>query len=243
MKQGTARILVVDDHPASRLKMSIAVKTLGYVTTAVENGREALDCLRREKFDLVLLDILMPEMDGYEVLAIVKHDPKLRDIPIVVISALEEMDEVAKAIELGAEDHLSKTFDPIILKARVGACLEKKQLRDLEIEYLQQVEILTNAASALEIEDFDPDALRLDSVTSRDDTLGGLARVFTKMAHEVYAREQSLKQQLQSLQIEVNEARQEQQVRSITGTDYFKQLREKAGDLRTKLQDDKAASE
>ena len=137
----TATILVVDDHSTNRLKMSMAVKRLGYETCQAEDGREALSRLRRDPVDLVLLDIVMPEMDGYEVLAAIKEDPGLRDIPIIVISALDELDSVVKAIELGAEDYLPKAFDPVLLKARIGACLEKKQLRDLEVEYLRQVEL------------------------------------------------------------------------------------------------------
>ncbi len=239
MEKRMQRILVVDDHPTNRLKMEMSVKRLGYESAPAENGRQALDLLRREAFDLVLLDIVMPEMDGYEVLAAIKADAKLRDIPVIIISTLEDLDAVVKAIELGAEDHLPKTFDPVLLKARVGACLEKKQMRDLEVEYLRQVELLTDAASAIEAEDFDPGSIQLDNVIGRNDALGQLARVFTGMAREVYAREQNLKRQLHSLQITVDKARQSKQVNSITGTDYFKELRDKAGDLRAMLRDEK----
>ena len=128
MTEQAARILVVDDHPTNRLKIAMSVKRLGYESALAENGREALDILRKDTFDLVLLDIVMPEMDGYEVLAVLKTDPELRDIPVVVISTLEDSDDVVKAIELGAEDHLPKTFDPILLKARISACLEKKRV-------------------------------------------------------------------------------------------------------------------
>ena len=207
MSEQAARILVVDDHPTNRLKIAMSVKRLGYESAPAENGREALDILRKDAFDLVLLDIVMPEMDGYEVLAVLKADPKLCDIPVVVISTLEDSDDVVRAIELGAEDHLPKTFDPILLKARISACLEKKRMRDLEVEYLRQVELLTAAATALEAEDFDPNDLQLHGVAARDDALGQLARVFTHMAGEVYSREQDLRRQLRSLQIEVDKVR------------------------------------
>lgn len=228
-------ILVVDDHPTNRLKMSMAVKTLGYEAALAENGRQALDLLRSEDFDLVLLDLVMPEMDGYEVLAAIKNDSRLRNIPVVVISALEELDAVVRAIELGAEDHLPKTFDPVLLRARVGACLEKKLLRDQEVEYLQQVELLTDAAEIIESEDFKPESLHLDSVKERPDALGRLARVLAHMASEVYIREQKLKRQVQHLQIQIDKARQDEQVSSITETDYFQNLRERANDLRAML--------
>jgi DNA-binding response OmpR family regulator len=201
-----------------------------------EDGRQALEMLRAQPFDLVLLDIVMPELDGYQVLEQMKADSALRDIPVIVISAEQELDSVVKGIELGAEDYLPKTFDPILLKARINACLEKKRFRDHEIEYLHQVERLTEAAAVIEAETFNLNSLNLESVTARPDALGRLARVFQRMAREVYAREQHLKQQVQELRIEVDKARQSQQVNKITGTDYFRQLRDKASDLREMLE-------
>ena len=103
-----------------------------------ENGQQALDMLRAESFDVVLLDIIMPELDGYQVLEQMKSDSELRDIPVIMISAVEEIESVVRCIEMGAEDYLPKSFDPVLLKARLGACLEKKKLRDLERAYLQQ---------------------------------------------------------------------------------------------------------
>jgi len=123
-------ILVVDDHPTNRLRLSMAVKQLGYGVATASNGREALDRLRTDPCDLVLLDMLMPEMDGYEVLRCMQQSPELRRIPVIVISAVDEMDSVVTCIELGAEDYLPKTFDPVLLRARVNASLEKKRLRD-----------------------------------------------------------------------------------------------------------------
>lgn len=228
-------ILVVDDHKTNRLKLTLGLKQQGHTTADAENGRQALDMLRDQPFDLVLLDILMPEMDGYEVLAEMKKDNTLRDIPVIVISAHDDLSSVVKGIELGAEDYLPKTFDPVLLKARIGACLEKKRLRDQEVEYLRQVEQVTKAAAAVEANTFDADSLA--GVAAREDALGRLARVFQRMALEVYAREQRLKQQVQELRIEIDRARQAQQVDQITGTDYFKTLRRKAQDLRGTLDD------
>lgn len=131
-------ILVVDDYKTNRLKLSMGLKQQGHTVALAENGRQALDMLRSESFDVVLLDILMPEMDGHQVLAHMKADNNLRDIPVIVISALDEMDSVVKCIEMGAEDYLPKPFDPVLLKARLGASLRKKKLRDLEVAYLQQ---------------------------------------------------------------------------------------------------------
>lgn len=123
-------ILVVDDHRTARLKLSLGLKQQGHTVAEAENGQQAMDIMRTESFDLVLLDILMPEMDGYQVLESMKEDCALRDIPVIVISAQDEVESVVKGIELGADDYLPKSFDPILLKARIGACLEKKRLRD-----------------------------------------------------------------------------------------------------------------
>jgi DNA-binding response OmpR family regulator len=181
-------------------------------------------------FDLVLLDILMPEMDGFEVLARLKRDPTQRDLPVIVISALDEMANVIRCIGMGAEDFLPKPFDPLLLRARLGACLEKKRLRDQEVEYLQQVASVTAAAAAVEAGEFRPDSL--DVVAGRPDALGQLGRVFQRMAREVYAREQSLKQQVQELQIQIDEVKKAHEVAEITESEYFQSLEAKVDQLR-----------
>lgn len=129
-------ILVVDDHPTTRLKLSLGLKQQGHTVAEAENGRQALEQLKAESFDLVLLDIMMPEMDGYQVLEEMKNDGALRDVPVIVISAQDELESMVRAIELGAEDYLPKSFDPVLLRARIGACLEKKRLRDQQRKIL-----------------------------------------------------------------------------------------------------------
>jgi len=234
METYPARILVVDDHKTNRMKMSFAVKKEGHDVETAENGLEAVAKLRAEPFDLVLLDIVMPVMDGYEVLEQMKGDQQLRDIPVLVISSMQEMESIIKGIQMGAEDYLPKTFDPVFLKARVDACLEKKRFRDQEVEYLRQVDRLTEAAAALENDSFDPDSL--SDVADRTDALGQLTRVFQRMAREFYVRERRLKQQVAELRIEIDKAKQAEQVDQIVGSDYFKQLRGQANDLRGKLE-------
>jgi sigma-B regulation protein RsbU (phosphoserine phosphatase) len=123
--------LVVDDNDDNRFTLSMRLEALGYDNIVIaENGREALEKMRGGPIDLVLLDIMMPEMNGYQVLEHVKASPELRDLPVIMISALDEIDSVVKCIELGAEDYLTKPFNPTLLRARVGASLEKKRLRD-----------------------------------------------------------------------------------------------------------------
>jgi len=137
MRVEPGRVLIVDDNRMNRMKLSHSLVQQGHATVEAVNGREALELLRVETFDLVLLDILMPEVDGFQVLREMKDDRVLRDLPVIVISAMDEMDSVVRCIEMGAEEHLPKDFDPVLLNARIGACLEKKRLRDEVTEQLK----------------------------------------------------------------------------------------------------------
>jgi len=134
----TGKILVVDDNELNRDMLSRRLQRQGHQIELAENGRQALEMLRDKPFDLVLLDIMMPEMDGYAVLARMKGEASLRNIPIIMISAITEMDSVVKCIEMGAEDYLPKPFNPTLLRARVSASLEKKRFREQEQSYREQ---------------------------------------------------------------------------------------------------------
>jgi class 3 adenylate cyclase len=125
-----ARLLVVDDNKVNRLLLSRALELQGHRPATAENGRIALEMLRKEPVDLVLLDMEMPEMNGFQVLEQMRADLALRDVPVIVTSSLEGIDNVVRCIELGAEDYLQKPVNPVLLKARLGASLEKKRLRD-----------------------------------------------------------------------------------------------------------------
>ncbi|HVF63247.1 MAG TPA: adenylate/guanylate cyclase domain-containing response regulator [Casimicrobiaceae bacterium] len=127
---GAARLLVVDDNKVNRLLLSRSLELQGHKVAVAANGRIALDMLRADPFDLVLLDMEMPEVDGFQVLSEMKRDLKLRDVPVLVTSSLEGVENVVRCIELGAEDYLPKPVNPVLLKARIGASLEKKRLRD-----------------------------------------------------------------------------------------------------------------
>ncbi|MCK9375611.1 MAG: response regulator [Syntrophobacterales bacterium] len=123
-------ILVVDDNRMNRLMLARGLEQQGHRAAFAENGRQALEMLAEQDFDLILLDIEMPEMNGYQVLERLGADVHWRDLPVIMISAVEEIDSVVRCIEMGAEDYLTKPFNPVLLKARVEACLEKKRLRD-----------------------------------------------------------------------------------------------------------------
>ena len=197
--RGDFSILIVDDSPTSRLKLAAAVRHLGHDVEEADSGESGLESLRGGNIDLVLLDIVMPDIDGYEVLRRMSRDPDLSEIPVLVISSLEDMKEIVEAIELGAVDFLPKNVDPSLLKARVSACLEKKRLRDLELEYLKDVNHLTEAARIVREYDFNPARLPLDTVSQRKDPLGDLARIFTHMAGEVHRREIAYRRQIDLL--------------------------------------------
>ncbi|MBL4665829.1 MAG: response regulator [Sneathiella sp.] len=134
------RILVVDDMEANRDLLSRRLSRDGHNVTTADGGVQAMQMLQEEDFDLVLLDLMMPDLNGFEVLARMKESEKLRDLPVIMISAFSEMDSVIRCIEAGAEDYLSKPFDPVLLRARINACLEKKHWRDREHVYLEQLE-------------------------------------------------------------------------------------------------------
>ena len=123
-------LLVVDDNKVNRILLARGLEGNGHKVETAENGRDALEKMRTTAFDLVLLDIEMPELNGYQVLETCLQDPDLRDIPIIMTSSLDEVNSVVKCIELGAEDYLNKPINPILLRARVNASLEKKRLRD-----------------------------------------------------------------------------------------------------------------
>ena len=127
-----SRILVVDDNEANRDMLSRRLARQGHGVEMAAGGQEALQRLGAEPFDLVLLDIMMPEMNGYEVLERLKADPELQHIPVIMITALNEMESVVRCIEMGAEDHLPKPFNATLLRARVESSLAKKRLRDRE---------------------------------------------------------------------------------------------------------------
>jgi serine phosphatase RsbU (regulator of sigma subunit) len=135
-----ARVLVVDDNAMNRDVLSRRLQRNGHTVEAVEGGRQALACLETGKFDLVMLDIMMPDMDGYQVLAQLRQDAALAHLPVLMISAIGDSDSVVRCLALGADDYLTKPFDPLILRARVDAALVKKRLHDAEQRHTRSME-------------------------------------------------------------------------------------------------------
>jgi class 3 adenylate cyclase len=132
-------ILVVEDNEMISEPLILLLELQGYIVGLAENGRVALDKVHEQAFDLILLDIMMPEMNGYDVLRYLKSNAKLRHIPVVMLSALDDMQSVVQCIKLGAEDYLFKPFDRTLLKARIEASLDRKRWHDQEQAYLEQI--------------------------------------------------------------------------------------------------------
>jgi len=134
-----ASVLVVDDDPVTRLMLTVSLERHGHHVTTAEDGPQALDLVRSKSVDVILLDVLMPQMDGYGVLEQLKGDADMRHIPVIMVTSVDDIDSAVRCIELGADDYLSKPIDPVLLTARINAGLTKKRLHDLEKEHLEQV--------------------------------------------------------------------------------------------------------
>jgi DNA-binding response OmpR family regulator len=199
------RVLVVDDETSIRETFEYQLGRWGYDVRSAASGEEALSMLAEFKPALVITDVCMPGMDGLAVLKQLKASPNTRDVPVIVVSAVDDMASVVRCIECGAEDYLPKPCDSVLLYARIGASLEKKRLRDLEVEYLREVERVIRAARAVEAGHYQAGALAV--VAARADELGRLARVFDAMAAGIREREEQLTDQLRELRREIALAR------------------------------------
>ncbi|MER7578064.1 response regulator [Streptomyces sp. NPDC126514] len=179
MSSVNGHILVVDDDRTNRMMLTYRLEVGGLQTATAENGSIALQMLRQEPFDLILLDILMPELDGYGTLQVIKSDVKLRDIPVVMMSSLGEMDSVMRCLELGAEDYLPKPLDGLLLTSRVEGLLLKGRLHRLEEDYESRASLLSEALPAAVQGTLNP--LMLKDLAARTDGLGRLAQEIQKI--------------------------------------------------------------
>lgn len=133
------RVLIVDDNEANRVLLSDLCQVVGVTTDTADSGEHGLEQLRKVGYDLVLLDITMPGMDGIRVLKELKDDSRLASIPVLMISGIDDMEQIAECIQLGAADYLVKPFDPVLLSARIKSCIEKKHFHDREIELMETI--------------------------------------------------------------------------------------------------------
>lgn len=142
-------VLLVDDDPANLEIISMLLEQFGYSCESAQSGEEGLFLAQSKPFDLVLLDLFLPGMNGFEVLKCLRDDIELRNLPVLVLSGSDQSETAIRSIESGAEDFLPKPINPVLLKARIEACMEKKRLRDLEKEYLAQLQIEQEKSEAL----------------------------------------------------------------------------------------------
>lgn len=179
MNAKPASVLVVDDDATNRMLLRRSLQQQGHVVSVAVDGRAGLELARSMPFDVVLLDVLMPEMDGFELLERLQADEALRQLPVIMISALEDMASVVRCLEMGAEDYLPKPFDPVLLRARINGCLSKKRLRDLERAFLEERHQRVRALFAR----FVPEAVVDDVLVRADEDLrlGGERSTVTVM--------------------------------------------------------------
>ena len=175
MLERSARLLVADDNKVNRLLLTRSLELQGHRVACAENGRVALEMLHVEPFDLLLLDIAMPEMDGFQVLEQLAADLRLRDLPVIVTSAVEGLESVVRCIELGADDYLHKPVNAVLLKARIGSSLEKKRLRD------QQKELVKRFATSEVAQDLQQSGFALGGHRVRGTVMFSDIRGFTTM--------------------------------------------------------------
>ena len=145
----SGRILVVDDTEANRDLLSRRLRRQGHAVDTADGGRSALEAMAKSEFDLVLLDLMMPDINGLQILAWLKANPALQHIPVIMISALDEIDSIVRCIEAGAEDYVPKPFDPVLLGARIEASLERKRLRDRERAFTDELRVEKGKTEAL----------------------------------------------------------------------------------------------
>jgi DNA-binding response OmpR family regulator len=160
--------LVVDDNPSTRMVLTRALKLQGHGVVEADGGRRCLEILlepREPAFDAVLLDLLMPDFDGYEVLARIQEEDELRHIPVIVVSAMDDLASAIRCVDLGAADYLPKPVNPALLKARLGAAIAERRLDDLE----SQLAALTEAVAS--------DGLRAETLDQLDSQAGPVAEL------------------------------------------------------------------
>lgn len=193
MAPQTGVILVVDDDKINRIMLSNQLMMEGHTVLAAASGREAIELLAQQSIDVVLLDLLMPEIDGFQVLEHMKAQERLRHLPVIIISALDEMGSVVRSIQMGATDHLHKPCDPFLLRARINTSLANKRHQEQQTEYQHHVKQLSTIIAQLEQGHFDSQTIV--NLAARDDSLGQLAQAIQRIAQQLQSRDAAHKQQ------------------------------------------------
>jgi DNA-binding response OmpR family regulator len=199
--RGPSRLLVVDDSEGPRKVVARLLERIGYEVVVAGDGLEGMAIAERERIDVIISDIEMPNCNGFEFLERLKANDVTRDIPVIVVSGVDDNESVVRCIELGAEDHLTKPFDSLLLQARIRTSLERRRSRDHELDYLRRVAELTVAAE--EVENATYSAGSVSHLASEDDALGRLARVFDRVVSGWQSKEARLRRQIREFSEEI----------------------------------------
>lgn len=229
------RILVVDDDELNRDVLAERLSRQGHVVTTACDGEDALAQARLSNIDLILLDVMMPVLDGYGTLKALKNDDELRSIPVIMISALDELSSVVRCIEIGAHDYLPKPFNATLLKARIGACLREKARHDEEVKLYEE---LNQSQQTLqrELDRSDIAMAAIDPSLCDDPRFSPLFTAITAMRGAIQRRESDLRQTMKGLEIQINRQALNVQVGSIVSDPSFSALSERARAMRERRQ-------
>ena len=225
------RILAVDDDALNLDVLAQRLTRQGHLVSTAADGEEALSKVSKQPFDLVLLDVMMPRRDGYSTLRALKADEQLRHLPVIMISALDELSSVVRCIEAGAEDYLPKPFNATLLRARVGACLEQKFAHDQEAELYHKL-VMSQQRLNRELTDAHQRMAAMDVEVQADPRVAPLLEAFQRMAGAVSRRETDLRATIQDLEIRINRQAVTTQVKTIVAHPTFSDLTERARAMR-----------
>lgn len=225
------RLLLVDDDALNLDVLAQRLIRQGHIVSCAADGQQALAQLRRQPFDLVLLDVMMPHLDGHDTLAALKADEQLRPIPVIMISALDELSSVVRCIEAGAEDYLAKPFNPTLLRARVGACLDKKFAYDKQLALYQQL-LTSQQQLDRDLSEAHRRVAQLSPDVRQNPAVAPVLEAFARMSGAVSRRETDLRSTISELKIEINRHQLGSELRSIVADPGFANLSERAQAMR-----------
>lgn len=227
----SGKILAVDDDDFNLEILAKFLHKQGYLVTTAEDGLQALSSLAQSSFDLVLLDVMMPNLDGYETLKRIKEQEELLNTPVIMISALDELSSVVKCIEAGAEDYLPKPYNATLLRARIGSCLQRKAWIEKHLNLIERLEVSQAAIDS----GLKSSKAELELLASHADgplELQPLRDAFERMSHSLVGQKRQLAETIQDLQIEINRKQVSAQVKSIVSNPEFASLGERAQAMR-----------
>lgn len=227
------KILAVDDDDFNLEILAKFLHKQGFLVTTAEDGLQALEQIKKSHFDLVLLDVMMPNLDGLETLKRIRAQEELHATPVIMISALDELSSVVRCIEAGAEDYLPKPYNSTLLRARIGSCLARKAWIDRHLNLIDKLEASQHSIDA----ELQASSAQLDALSrceAGDFDLQPLRDAFGRMHHSLVGQKRQIAETLQDLEIEINRRMVSAQVKSIVSNPDFAALGERAQAMRAR---------